>query len=129
MLHVMSSSRELQQIFSLATSEGYCSTSTAMCFTETRVQIYHYMLKTSTLYCDATVSIVPLSTISIVPLFTTAFVVQHPKGDSPVAVAEMITTEHNITAVSHFLECFRREETTILGWKNTSTPNNLIVID
>ena len=52
---------------------------------------------------------------------------QHPNGDSPVAVAEMITAEHNITSVSHFLECFRREETAIFGWRNVSTPSKIVI--
>ena len=109
----------------------YCSPFTVMCFTETGVRIYHYMIKKSTLYCDATGSIVSLRGVkTLQPAGTILYyslVVQHPNGDSPVAVAEMITTEHNITAVSHFLECFRREETTIFGWKNTSTPNKIVI--
>ena len=109
----------------------HCSPFTVMCFTEIGVRIYHHMIKKSTLYCNATGNLVTLRGVQTLQpagvILYYSLVVQHPKGDSPVAVAEMITAEHNITAVSHFLECFRREETTIFGWKNMSTPAKIVI--
>lgn len=97
---------------------------TVMCFTEIGVRIYHHMIKKSTLYCNATGNLVTLRGVQTLQpagvILYYSLVVQHPKGDSTVAVAEMITAEHNFTAISHFLEYFRREETTIFGWKNMS---------
>ena len=108
----------------------HCAPFTVMCFTEVGVRIYHHRIKKSILYCDATGTIVTLrgaKELQPATLLYYSLVIQHPNGGSPVAVAEMVTAEHNVTSVSHFLECFRREETNIFGWNNTSTPAKIVI--
>ena len=108
-----------------------CSPFSVMLYTEAGVRIYHHMVKHHTLYCDATGTIVTLKEGKRLPsqpaLLYYSLVFQHPNGGSPVAVAEMITAEHDITSVSHFLECFRRQEGILYGWKNTSTPYRIVI--
>ena len=52
----------------------------------------------------------------------------HPHSDCPpVAVAELISTEHSVLAISHFLECFRRSEGLIYGYKHVIIPRHVII--
>ena len=99
-----------------------------MLYTELGLRIYHYVVKTQALYCDATGTIVKLSDRGKgpAPLYY-ALVVQHPNGYGPVAVGELITTEHDITSISHFLDCFRRAEASLYGWTNVSTPKQVVI--
>ena len=103
-----------------------------MCFTEVGVRLYHHMVKDHTLFCDATGTIVTLKgdkNLQSVesPILYYSLVIQNSKGNSPVAVAEMITSEHTITSVTHFLECFRRQEATVYGWRNVSMPHRIVI--
>lgn len=109
----------------------HCSPFSVMCYTEVGVRIYHHLVKAHPLFCDATGTIATLKREKKLPaqpaLLYYSLVVQHPHGDSPVAVAEMLTSEHSITSVSHFLECFRREEAVIYGFRNVSTPSKIVI--
>ena len=101
-----------------------------MCFTEPGVRVYHYRVQEQPLYCDATGTIVHLKKCKraqAAPLYY-ALEVQHPNaGYGPVAVAELFTTEHNITSISHFLECFRREEGRLYGYHNMSMLQQIVI--
>ena len=46
--------------------------------------------------------------------------------ESPVAVGELISSEHTITAIT-FLEAFRRQEALIFGFKNVIIPKKVVV--
>ena len=104
----------------------HCWPFSIMCFTEIGVRIYHYCAKKQPVHCDATGTIVQLQRGSPSPLYY-ALVVQQPKGFGPVAVAELITNEHNITSLSHFLECFRRAEAMVFGWQNVIMPKQIVI--
>ena len=121
----MTSSSRLQGYIQRVHCHPFC----VMCFTECGIRIYHHMVKKQPLYCDATGTIVCLKGTKkwSSPLYY-ALVLRHPNNEfGPVAVGEMITTEHTVTAISHFLECFRRAEATLYGWKNMSTPHHIII--
>lgn len=45
---------------------------------------------------------------------------------SPVAVAEFISSEHSVFAVSHFLESFRYSEGVMYGFKNIRMPISIL---
>ena len=101
-----------------------------MCYTEYGVRIYHHMVKRGALYCDATGTLVTFKGTGTSRGETTlyyALVVQHPHNFGPVAVAELISTEHTVNAICHFLECFRRAEATLYGWRNITTPCRVVI--
>ena len=57
-----------------------------------------------------------------------ALVLKHPaKKQSPVAVAEMVSSEHSILAVCHFLECFRRAEAMLYGYQCLTKPRAVVI--
>ena len=96
------------------------------CYTETGVRLFHYLAKEQTLYCDATGTIVSMQNQSRALYY--AIVLQHPhEGQSPVAVAEMITCEQSTTAVSYFLENFRRQEGIVFGFQNIVQPRTVVI--
>ncbi len=96
------------------------------CYSETGVRLFHYLAKEQPLYCDATGTIVSMQNQSRALYY--AVVLQHPNGgQSPVAVAEMITCEHSTTAVSYFLENFRRQEGIVFGFQNVVQPRTVVI--
>ena len=102
----------------------HCSPFSVMCYTEVGVRIYHHLVKA---HGDATGTIATLKKEKKLPaqpaFLCYCLVVQHPHGDSPVAVVEMLTSEHSITSVAHFLEC----EAVIYGFRNVSTPSKIVI--
>ena len=108
----------------------HCHPFGVMCYTDIGIRIYHYLSKKQALHCDATGTVVRLgrheNSAGIAPLYY-ALVVQHPNGHGPVAVAEYITTEHTITSVSHFLDCYRRAEAMLYGWRNIAKPKQVVI--
>ena len=76
-------------------------------FTEEGVRIYHNFVKEQVLYLDATGTIISLKGTdyeSNTSLYYTLVIGYPKKGQPPVAVAELISTEHSVMAISHFLE-------------------------
>jgi hypothetical protein len=99
-------------------------------FTEEGVRIYHHVASTQTLYLDATGTVVSLrgTDYQTKTCLYYALVVDHPvKGQSPVAVAELISTEHSVIAISHFLDDFRRHEGILYGYKNAVSPKHIVI--
>ena len=101
------------------------------CYTEMGIRIYHHMVRHQTLYCDATGTIVSLKNDECVhsgKLLYYSIVLQHLSNkEGPIAVAEFISSEHTITAVSYFLECFRRQEAQLFGFQNTVLPTQVVI--
>ena len=104
-----------------------------MCYTETGIRIYHNILATSVLYCDATGTVSSLrsrllpSGASRVLLYY-SLVVRHPVSKCPpVAVAELLSTEHSVLAITHFLEAVRRAEGLIYGFSNLVKPHCVVI--
>lgn len=70
----------------------------------------------STLYCDATGTVTSLAKQSLKVLSRNkilyyALVLKHPvHKQPPVAVPELISSEHSVVAMSHFLEVIQRAE-------------------
>lgn len=95
------------------------------CFTELGVRIYHNIGKSQALYFDATGTIVSMRNMTILYY---SLVVQHPSSkEPPVPVAEMLSSEHSITAITFFLECFKREEAVVYGFHNVITPKKIVI--
>lgn len=74
-------------------------------FTELGLRLYHNLASDSTLQCDATGTIVQCKELGTT--FYYAITVRHPKNRTVVALAELISTEQSVLAVSHFLQSFR----------------------
>ena len=91
--------------------------------------MYHYLAKSSTIFCDATGTVVSLKKFkSNDTLLYYAMVLNNQTHTSlPVAVAEFISTEHSVIAVSHFLECFRRAEGLLFGYGNVVLPKHVVI--
>ena len=87
--------------------------------------MYHNICRKNALYCDATGTITTLLSST---LLYYSLVVQHPSSGSPVAIAEMVSSEHSITAVSFFLDNFRREEGIIFGFKKIVTDRSQVLL-
>ena len=102
-----------------------------ICFTEEGVRLYHHLIPSQTLFLDATGSIMSLNNTAYEttsPLYYYSLVIKHPiQGEPPVAVAEFISTEHSVLAVSHFLESFRRSEALIYGYANVVMPHTVVI--
>lgn len=99
-------------------------------FTEEGLRIYHRFSQELPLYLDATGSIVSLkgTHYETDTCLYYAFVVGHPKeGRPPVAVAELISTEHSVLALSHFLQDFRRHEGKLYGYANMVSPKCAVI--
>ena len=97
------------------------------CFTETGVKLYHTLSNTTVLYCDATGTLTTMRSTSMPTgsskvLLYYSLVLKHPKANNPpVAVAELISSEHSVLAICHFLESFRRAELRLAVWVNQSS--------
>ena len=101
-------------------------------FTEVGVRLYHNQAPRSTLFCDATGTITSLKKClqwsNDKTLYYALVFGGHKASKSPpVAVAEFITTEHSVMAVSHFLESFRYSEGLIYGFKNICMPIRVVI--
>ena len=75
------------------------------CYTEMGVRIYHNSAKTQPLFLDATGTIMSLkgTPYESSVLYYYSLVIKHPmQNNSPVAIAELISTEHSVLALSHF---------------------------
>ena len=101
-----------------------------MCYTEEGIRMYHHLAKTHCLYFDATGTIVSLKKTDYhncsAPYYS--LVLQHPhKGNPPVAVTELITTEHSVMSIFHFIEAFRRSEYVIYGYNNVIMPQKVVI--
>ena len=96
-------------------------------FTEEGVRIYHNFAKEQVLYLDATGTVISLKGTdyeSSTSLYY-ALVVGHPKKiHPPVAVAELISAEHSVMAISHFLEDFCQHEALL---QNIVVPKCIII--
>ena len=99
------------------------------CYTEAGIRLFHSMAKTSVLYFDATGTLTTLPTSSSSTLLYYSMVISHPlPKNPPVAVAELISSEHSVLAISHFLDAIRRAEGVLYGSGNLVKPR-VIVID
>ena len=99
-------------------------------FTEEGIRIYHHFAEQQVLYIDATGSIVSLKGTEYEGKMCLyyALVIGHANvGQPPVALAELITTEHSILAISHFLEEFRRHEGLLFGYRNITIPKCIVI--
>ena len=99
-------------------------------FSEEGIRIFHYMAKKQTLYLDATGTIINMKGTQYEKstCLYYSLVIDHPSPKCPpVAVAELITTEHSVMAVSHFLQDFRRHEGKLYGYSNTTMPSSIII--
>ena len=84
-----------------------------ICFNDAAVRLYHEVAKTNSIFCDATGTIVSVSNEKQMKAVTYYYslVIKHPvRGKPPIAVAELISTDHTVLTVSYFLNCFRRAE-------------------
>ena len=108
---------------------GYIQRITAFPFsvtllTEVGVRLYHNQAAHSTLFCDDTGTITSLKKCLQLGnektlYYALVFGGYKQSKSPPVAVAELITTEDSVLAVSHFLESFRYSEGLyIYGFKN-----------
>ena len=98
------------------------------CYLEEGIRLYHTLAKNHCLFFDATGSVVSLKGTDYAKrtVYYYSLVLQHPNdSNSPVAVAEFISSEHNAVAISHFLECFRRDEYLVYG--GNSNPKKIII--
>ena len=101
-----------------------------ICFNDAAVRLYHEVAKTNSIFCDATGTIVSVSNDKQMKAVTYYYslVMKHPvRGKPPIAVAELISTDHTVLTVSYFLNCFRRAEGLIFGNSNLTTPKQLII--
>ena len=99
-------------------------------FSEEGIRIFHYMAKKQTLFLDATGTLLNLKGTQYEKstCLYYSLVIDHPSPKCPpVAVAELITTEHSVMAVSHFLQDFRRHEGKLYGYSNTTMPSSVII--
>ena len=99
-------------------------------FPEEGIRIFHYMAKKETIYLDATGTLISLKGTEYekCTCLYYSLVVQHPsKNCPPVAVAELITTEHSVMPVSHFLQDFRRHEGALYGYSNLTVPRYVVI--
>lgn len=96
-----------------------------ICFNETGVRLYHELAPSGTIYCDATGTIVSIPNKRVLYY---AIVIQHPsQGKPPIAVAEMVGTDHSVNGLVHFIRTFRRLEGKIYGFGNVIKPGRVII--
>ena len=100
-------------------------------YTEQGVRLYHHLARDSTVFCDATGTVVSLKGApefgdKKVLYYSLVLSNSKPK-QPPVAVAEFISTEHSVLAISHFIECFRRSEGLLYGYKNIIIPKHVVI--
>ena len=77
------------------------------------------------MFCDAT------GTIISVPgkrALYYAIVLKHPsQGKPPIAVAEMISTDHSANALAYFIRTFRHHEGKLYGFGKLIQPARVII--
>lgn len=122
----------LAETFTLSKSYGFIQRISAKPFyvtmyTEAGVRIYHNQVSDSTLFCDATGTITSMSNNNQSRLLYYALVFGSSTNKSPVAVAEFISSEHSVFAVSHFLESFRYSEGLMYNFKNIRMPAHVVI--
>ena len=88
------------------------------CYSETGIRLFHYLSKEQTLYCDATGTIVSMQNLVLCNRFAASTLL--------VAVAEIITFE-STTAVSYFLENFRRQKGIVFVFQNVLQPRTVVI--
>lgn len=101
-----------------------------MAYTEEGVRLYHHLSKTQCLFFDATGTIVSLKRTDYEgsKVLYYSLVLRNPtKGCPPVAVAEFVSSEHSVLAISHFLEVFRRAEYLLFGNGNVTLPKKFVI--
>ena len=101
-----------------------------MCYTPIGIRLYHYLAKDSTLFCDATGTIVSMKGQNCIKdkALYYALVLRHPSGKHPlVAFAEFLSNEHSVLAVCFFLENFRNHKRNIYGRKNLIIPKHVVI--
>lgn len=114
--------------------EGYiqhisASPFSVICFNEAGVRLYHEVAKISTTFCDATGTIISFPKTRSEKKKTIhyyALVINHPvPAKPPIAVAELITSDHTVLSIAFFLQCFRRAEGII--YTSTVKPCQIII--
>ena len=81
-----------------------------VCFNDAAVRLYHEVAKRKPIFCDATGTIVSVRNEAGNKLVTYYYslVIKHPiRGKPPIAVAELISTDHTVLTVCYFINCFR----------------------
>lgn len=100
---------------------------TVILFNEAGIALYHELAPTVTMFCDATGSITKVPGPGKRTLYY-AIVLPHPiKGRAPLAVAELITTDHTVNSVTYFLRTVRSFEGKVYGFRNLCTPRRLVI--
>lgn len=102
-----------------------------VCFTEEGIRMLHKLAKTHTIFFDATGTIVSLKKTSKLyekaTILYYSLVIQHPKkNQSPVALAEFLSTEHTVLGISFFLETVRHYQYLLYGSK-TVIPAKVVI--
>eukprot|EP00731_Ephydatia_muelleri_P021721 Em0014g312a len=108
----------------------HASPFSVICFNEASVRLYHEVSKNSSLFCDATGTIValPKQQGKQPTVYYYAVVLKHPnEGKSPLAVAELITEDHTVLSVSFFLQSLRRAESQLYNSSNLTIPPQVII--
>ena len=98
-------------------------------YTEQGVRSYHHLARDSTVFCDATGTVVSLKgapEFGDKKVLYYSLVLSNSKPKQP-PVAEFISTEHSVLAISHFIECFRRSEGLLYGYKNIIIPKHVVI--
>ena len=102
-----------------------------ICFNETGVRLYHEVAKYSPVFCDATGTIVTVpKDVGTKPSvrYYYSLVVKHPvSGKPPIPVAEYISCDQTVLAVSSFLQSFRRAESLLFGSGASIKPIRVII--
>ena len=100
------------------------------CITEEGIRLYHMLGHQSTLFLDATGTVVSLEKTNYnkPKMLYYALVLRHPKeGHAPIAVAEFLTQEHTVLAIAHFLESLRHYESILFGTHSMVQPSKFVV--
>jgi hypothetical protein len=106
----------------------HASPFSVICFNEAAVRLYHEIAKQGAVFCDATGTIVslPKDEGKVPTVYYYAIVLKHPTKDKPpIAVAELITSDHTVLSISYFLESFRRAEGILFS--QPSKPQQIII--
>ena len=97
------------------------------------IRLYHTLAKKSTVYCDATGTVTSLRsktlpTQSSGVILYYALVLSHSvQKQPPVAVGELISSEHSVLAICHYLEALRRAEGLLYGFSNLVKPRAVVI--
>lgn len=100
------------------------------CFTEEGLRLYHQLGASNTLYLDATGTIVSLKKTKYdkCTMLYYALVMGHPNAKQPpIAIAEFLTADNSVLAVSHFLETFKHYEYRLYGSQNVIIPKKIVI--